>query len=183
MDDDDHNEEVGKGKPPSASQFKPGQSGNPSGRPRGKRSKNPEEIVLDQMVAVRENGVDRMMRADQAFLLFLTSEGLALGGPIARAAMEALEQLPSRSKQDERTTVIFLVYPEPGDVRHATRNLQMATLMDPHRPSAHIRLETWMVEAALARLGERRLTKEEQEIVVAATRMPHKVRWPDWWTV
>jgi hypothetical protein len=122
------------------------------------------------------------MRADQAFLLFLISQGLALGGAIARAAMEVLEHLPSKSKQEQRMTVIFSVYPEPGDVRHATRNLQMATLMDAHRPTAHVRLETWIVEAALARLGDRRLLPGEQETVVAAARYPHKVKWPSWWS-
>jgi hypothetical protein len=44
-------------------------------------------------------------------------------------------------------------------------------------------LEPWIVEAALDRLGDRRLTVEEQEVVVRATRTPWKVKWPDWWTV
>jgi hypothetical protein len=44
-------------------------------------------------------------------------------------------------------------------------------------------LEPWLVEAALARLGERRLTPEEQETVVQATRTPHKVKWPQWWEI
>lgn len=57
----------------------------------------------------------------------------------------------------------------------------MARKLDPYRPSARMMLEPWIVEAALARLGDRRLSREEQEIVLAATRTPHKVRWPDWW--
>ena len=44
-------------------------------------------------------------------------------------------------------------------------------------------LEPWIVEAALERLGKRRLTREQQEIVVRATRTPRKVRWPAWWEV
>jgi Family of unknown function (DUF5681) len=36
----DHNSyAVGHGKPPEATRFKPGQSGNPKGRPRGKKNK------------------------------------------------------------------------------------------------------------------------------------------------
>ena len=30
---------------------------------------------------------------------------------------------------------------------------------------------------------DRRLTKAEQQIILDATRTPHKVRWPDWWEV
>ena len=44
-------------------------------------------------------------------------------------------------------------------------------------------LERWLVEAALVRLGDRRLTLEEQRVVVQATRTPSRVRWPDWWQV
>jgi hypothetical protein len=40
-----------------------------------------------------------------------------------------------------------------------------------------------MVEAALARLGDRRLTVDEQRSVVESTRTPEKVSWPNWWTV
>jgi len=44
-------------------------------------------------------------------------------------------------------------------------------------------LEPWIVEQALSRLGDMRLSVEEQEKVVRAVRTPHKVRWPDWWKV
>ena len=44
------------------------------------------------------------------------------------------------------------------------------------------RLKPWLVEAALARLGDRRLTPEEQRELWKATRKPEAVGWPDWWT-
>lgn len=184
MDEDDSTGGVvGKGLPPVAYRFKPGQSGNPKGRPRGKKSKRPEDVVLDQMVTVRENGVERLLRADQAFLLHLTSQGLAIGGATARAAAEAVANRPCQSTKQQPIRVVYSVYPDAGDVGRATRSLHIATLLDPQRPTAHLRLECWIVEAALARLGERQLTRAEQEAVVAATRMPHKVSWPSWWTV
>ena len=47
--------EVGYGKPPEATRFKPGQSGNPRGRPKGAKNKRPalheqrmKEIILDE---------------------------------------------------------------------------------------------------------------------------------------
>ena len=42
-------------------------------------------------------------------------------------------------------------------------------------------LEPWLISAALERLGDRRLTPDEQRKVVDVTRTPNKVNWPDWW--
>ena len=55
--------------------------------------------------------------------------------------------------------------------------------LDRYRPTARIALEPWLVEKALERLGNRRLSREEQETVVKATRTPKRVRWPEWWEV
>lgn len=55
MSDDDHENEpttTGRGNPSRATQFKPGQSGNPNGRPRG--AKGFRSILYD---ACEENGV------------------------------------------------------------------------------------------------------------------------------
>ena len=71
----------------------------------------------------------------------------------------------------------------PGSVNSALEPLRMATKLDRYRPSARIMLEPWLVEEALARLGDRRLSLEEQAKVVRAVRTPHKVRWPDWWEI
>ena len=38
------NYEVGYGKPPEASKFKKGKSGNPKGRPKGARNKLPKQV-------------------------------------------------------------------------------------------------------------------------------------------
>jgi hypothetical protein len=57
----------------------------------------------------------------------------------------------------------------------------MATKLDPYRPTARMLLEPWLLEEALARHGERRLTRDEQAMVVKATRTPRKLRWPEWW--
>jgi hypothetical protein len=59
----------------------------------------------------------------------------------------------------------------------------MAKKFDRYSEHAYLKLEPWIVQAALERQGNKRLNLDEQRTVLAATRTPRKVRWPDWWEV
>ncbi len=104
------------------------------------------------------------------------------GGEAHRRAVRdrAIHQRPQR--RGAVTRAGFQTLPGGGRSRNISFTLaRMASKLDRYRETARMMLEPWLVEAALARLGERRLTREEQETVVRATRTPHKVQWPDWW--
>jgi hypothetical protein len=178
---DDSEDDVGYGKPPRATRFTKGQSGNPSGRRRGRRREAPYEAVLGQMVTIREGGVERRVAADEAFLLQLTKRGLEGDGAAGRATLAVIEENKERSNTHEGISVIVRTGVAPGSVTSALEPLRMATKLDPYRESARMALEPWLVEAAVARL-DRRLNPAEQRTIVKATRTPHRVRWPNWWT-
>jgi len=183
VDDPDSVSGVGYGRPPLASRFRKGQSGNPRGRPRGSRSAAPYESVLGQTVTIREDGVERRVTAAEAFLLHITKRGLEGDGPAARAAMEAIEAARASRTEGADQLIIILrtIYTRRGSVNRALEALRMARKLDRRRDTARMALEPWLVDMALARLGDRRLSRREQQIVAAATRTPWKVRWPSWW--
>lgn len=173
---------VGHKRPPAGSRFAKGQSGNPKGRPRGRHRTAPFEAVLGQKVTIRDGAEEKRMSAAEAFMLYMAKRGLEGDGPAGRAMMTVIEEINGqKAVADNRVLTIVHVFVAPGSVNSALEPLRMARKLDPYRPTARMMLEPWIVEAALARLGDRKLNQEEQRIVLAATRTPHKVNWPDWW--
>src|SRR5262250_1897320 len=68
--------EVGYKKPPKATQFKKGQSGNPKGRSKGKSIPTLLEKVLYQPVELRHGGRQKLVPAVQALLMATLKDGI-----------------------------------------------------------------------------------------------------------
>ncbi|MCL2673668.1 MAG: DUF5681 domain-containing protein [Alphaproteobacteria bacterium] len=79
--DDDTEDKVGFCRPPKATRFKPGQSGNPTGRPRG--SKNTYKLldgILNQNVQVTQDG--KPIRISKKAAVLLQAVNTAVKGDI-----------------------------------------------------------------------------------------------------
>lgn len=84
-------ESIGYGKPPKKSQFKPGKSGNPKGRPKGAISlKTALQCELETKLVVKEQGKTRKMSKLEALAKRLVTDALN-GNP--RALAELLRQV------------------------------------------------------------------------------------------
>ncbi len=184
LEDDHRKAPVGYATPPMSTRFKKGQSGNPKGRPPGRRKGSAEDAVLDQMVTIREDGRERSVTAAEALLLKVTQRGL--DGDIAAAKMSReiiTKGKEIREEQSQQTSFkIVTLFVGVGTVNAALEHLRMAIKLDRYRETARMALEPWLVEAALDRFGDRRLSIKEQKTVYHATRTPNKVSWPEWWS-
>lgn len=176
---------TGRGRPPTSTRFRKGVSGNPRGRPKGRKLTAPYETVLGQKVTVREDDITRQMTAAEAFLLHVTRRGLEGDSAAARAAMAAIEEAKGRQGKGDREwegiNQIVLQTVSVDSVNSALEHLRAAVVLDPYRETARLVLEPWLVEAALDRLGHE-LSIADQKAVWKSTRTPWKVKWPDWWT-
>jgi hypothetical protein len=96
---------VGYAKPPSDTRFKPGQSGNPGGRP--KRAKNFATAIEDELrarVTVTENGVRRKVSKREVIakrLVNRAAEGDLRALPLLLNETRAHENLPTGEAVNE----------------------------------------------------------------------------------
>jgi hypothetical protein len=181
-DPEHQREQVGYCRPPTSTRFKKGRSGNPKGRPRNRRRDIPYDTLLGQMVTVREEGRERRITAAEAFVLQLTKKGLEGDSASARASLKAIEDARATRVARGHGVESVSVHVRFFGLCCAVEDLGIGVRL--HRTDeerVRLMLKPWIVEAALARLGSRRLSPEEQQAVLASTHTPHKVRWPEWW--
>ena len=182
---DDAGNGGGYGNPPRSGRFVKGVSANPSGRPKGSKRLPPFEDILGQMMQITDEGITRRVPVEEALQRRLFDLALK-GNNAAMRAVEALEaEQTSNRAEDElvgiQTNIHFAT---PGNVTMALEPLKMGRILDRYRKeNTRLVLEPWLVVAALDRLGDRRLSVDEQKEVLQATRTPKKVTWPDWWEV
>lgn len=173
---------AGYKRPPKASRFVKGRSGNPKGRPKARHRQLPYDTLLGQMVTIREDGRERRVTAAEAFLLQLTRKGLQGDSSAARSSLAAIETArASRGPQDagDFLRVVLVTY----GVGTVLKTLGMGVKLNPfNKERVRWELQPWIVEAALARLAGRVLTADEQCEVWHVTRRPKTVNWPEWWT-
>jgi len=95
----DDDEGVGYGKPPKHARFRPGESGNPKGRPKTKSKSFASGILaeLEQSVIVRENG--RELKLTKRAVIVKRLVANAMKGDV-RALKEIKELLPQQFQHD-----------------------------------------------------------------------------------
>jgi len=112
---------VGYGRPPKTSQFKPGQSGNPRGRPKG--AKNEATILREIMtrnIEIREGGRARKISVLAAILLRFAESALKGDAKSATfllnryGAVKGAEEAPESNQDDEKILAEFVKSVEAG---------------------------------------------------------------------
>ena len=101
----DGEREIGYGNPPKAHQFKPGESGNPKGRPKG--AKNEASILQDLLhrkISVRMNGRIRRISVIEAIHWRIMEDSLRGNTKSAAFILNRLGSAPSTNSQQSEMT-------------------------------------------------------------------------------
>ena len=113
---------VGYGNPPRHSRFKPGQSGNPRGRPKGPKSLHAAvHTALSERVTINEQGKRRQIAKQDAIAKQLVNK--AAGGDVA--AIKLLSQLLAASHRDRGMTN---APPTPVELRESDQSVIAAIM-------------------------------------------------------
>ena len=97
-DNRDSDYQVGYGKPPQHTRFKKGESGNPSGRPKG--SKNLTTLLekeLKQRVVVTENGRRRSITKQEAMVKHLVNKAVSGDRSLMQLLLDEIRLLEARA--------------------------------------------------------------------------------------
>ena len=104
-DREGNNDPAGYKRPPRRTQFQPGQSGNPRGRRKNVRNFTTDLLdELREQISVRENGRERRISKQRAFIKALVAS--AIKGDMR--ATSALVALCSRSREEKTGDVVEL---------------------------------------------------------------------------
>jgi hypothetical protein len=148
-----NDDEAGYGKPPKSHQFKKGQSGNPSGRKRGKAAApvSPIDKVLKRKILVTVDGKPKRVVVVEAVVTNMVNSALK-GNPIA--AREVVRMETTRAKErlvEDPLTYQFIL----GDTKNAPVINALPALGIAYKDeNGQLFLQPWVVKAALARLNE-----------------------------
>ncbi|MBP0441309.1 hypothetical protein [Tianweitania sediminis] len=136
------------------------------------------DAVLSRTVMLKKGDQREARTGEWAFILHLQNRSRAGDVGASELLGEFYQMLEDTRPTVAATQVIWIV---AADKWVATDALRMTAKLESFTLRAERKLEPWVVEAALSRFGNRRLTVPEQEKIVRVTRTPHKVNWPEWW--
>jgi hypothetical protein len=133
--------EVGYGKPPKAKQFKPGQSGNPKGRPKGSRNATPKHLNFERLgslvleeayrpIPIRDGSVLMTMPAMQAALRSLALQA-AQGKPAAQRMLFGMVGEVERERRSNRDEMFAAIVQYQIDARAEIDDARRRGLKEP----------------------------------------------------
>ncbi|MBC2776610.1 DUF5681 domain-containing protein [Parasphingopyxis marina] len=165
--------------------FAKGHSGNPNGRPQKAAERaSAFDVIVDKTLTITQGGKPREVTVDEA-LQHRTYQDAIAGGRMARRTILKMiakrEKAAAASRPKRNNPVEVLI--EAVDPRNADEAMIILGIVDrdprwDEPDDAHLLLEPWAVNAALARRAVRELTDRQREDIRRCTRDAKTLKWP-----
>jgi len=164
--------------------FQKGRSGNPNGRPRKQRvAPSAFDVVLDQILTVTQNGVERELTVDEALQLQTYQAALKGSRLAVRAVLRMIEkrEVAIAKLMPPAANAGFEIEYDADNAEDALGILGISDLRRRTDSSAYhgpVKLQTWATQAALSRPGRRRYTEKEVGEIKWSTVEAEQLNWP-----
>ncbi len=123
---DDPAEKVGPGKPPRHTRFKPGQSGNPNGRPKGSKNLATElQQQLRKVVTITVDGKAKRMTVQEVIARRLANDSMKGVTKAIELLIKLASAKPDEAGKDAQSATVL---PDKDALRRIHKRL--ATLVD-----------------------------------------------------
>jgi Family of unknown function (DUF5681) len=97
--------EIGWGKPPKSMRWRPGQSGNPKGRPRAKKNQlRLFREALEQKIRIEERGKERTITIIEAIIKRFVSQALKGDLKAIKLVLDMMAEFPEPTPLPEKIT-------------------------------------------------------------------------------
>jgi hypothetical protein len=167
-------------------QFKPGQSGNPKGRPRKRRPNvSAFDIIFDKTLTVTQNGVARELTIDEALELQTYHSALKGSRMAIRQVLKMIEKREAAlaKKNPAPAFKVRTVFERTSDNANEAMSILGIADHDPGPPDLEVkrrtmRLASWATQAALGRPGRRKFDHSTVKDIKLFTRDSDTLRWP-----
>lgn len=165
----------------SDTRFKPGQSGNPNGRPPRPRRPNVSafEIILDKRLTASVGGKERELTVEEVLQQQTLKDALAGKRMAIRKVLKMIEKREAALLKKggvRRTPMTFEQHHCADNANEAMRILGIAA-PDSEFPSRW-KVNTWATQAALSKPGRRKFTDKDVKDIKFFTSDPGTLRWP-----
>lgn len=161
--------------------FKPGQSGNPKGRPPKPRRPNVSafEIVLDKRMTATIGGKERELTLEEVLQQQTLKDALAGKRMAIRKVLKMIEKREAalaKKNGGQPKPISIESHHNSDNANEAMRILDIAQPDDTH--PKRWKLSTWATQAALSRPGQKKLPTEDVKSIKFFTFDADALRWP-----
>ncbi len=162
--------------------FKPGQSGNPKGRPKKEQPGHISafEIVLDKTLTANVGGKERQLTVDEALQQQTLKDALAGNKTAMRKVLRMIAKRDAAlaKKKGAKPRNVKLTHHQSADnANEAMRILEIADC-DPDFEGKRWKVHAWATQAALSRPGRKAYDTRERREIAFFTFDPETLRWP-----
>jgi hypothetical protein len=142
--------------------------------------------ALDELVKYPVGKGLRRMTRREAIMRFVRDRALSFNDPrLTALLLEADRKLRQAAATLDYKSISTIILPGAGpggpNLEEVVPSLGLGKLIYVGHSAQRVALTPGLVTLALEQLGDERLSRDAQKLVLAFTLTPHKVQWPDWW--